>query len=114
MVNTHLSTVAAERSLQVAAIAGDVDGDEVIVAGDLNCMPWSTPFKALCCNLQLATRRVRSWPARAPLFAIDHILYRGPLSVVEAGSWVVPGARQASDHLPVVAVLEHSAHEELA
>jgi endonuclease/exonuclease/phosphatase family metal-dependent hydrolase len=111
MVNTHLSIVGAERSLQVAAIAEDLDGDEVIVAGDLNCMPWSMPFRALCCNLRLATRRARSWPARAPLFAIDHILYRGPLAVVEAGSWVVPGARQASDHLPVVAVLEHAGAE---
>lgn len=114
MMNTHLSIVAAERPLQVAAIARDLDADQVIVAGDLNCMPWSAPFKTLACNLRSATRRARSWPARAPLFPIDHILYRGPLAVVEAGSWLVPGARQASDHLPVIAVLEHIAHAEAA
>jgi endonuclease/exonuclease/phosphatase family metal-dependent hydrolase len=114
MMNTHLSIVGAERPLQVAAITDGLDADEVIVAGDLNCMPWSAPFRALRGALRSATGRTRSWPARAPLFPIDHILYRGSLGVVEAGSWIVPGARRASDHLPVVAVLEHVARAEAA
>jgi endonuclease/exonuclease/phosphatase family metal-dependent hydrolase len=114
MVNTHLSIVAAERLAQVAAIAGDLDADDVVVAGDLNCMPWSRPYRALSCALRSATSRVRTWPARAPLFPIDHILYRGAFVVIEAGAWTPPVARRASDHLPVIAVLEHRAHAEAA
>lgn len=109
MVNTHLSTVGAERPLQVAAIAPAIAGETVVVAGDLNCLPWSSPLKALRGHLRSATGRARTWPARAPLFAIDHILFRGALSVVEAGSWRARGARRASDHLPVVAVLAEAA-----
>jgi endonuclease/exonuclease/phosphatase family metal-dependent hydrolase len=109
MLNTHLSTVGAERPLQVAALATELAAETVVVAGDLNCLPWSSPFKALCGHLRSATGRARSWPARAPLFPIDHILVRGPLAVLEGGSWVAPGARRASDHLPVVAVLAEAA-----
>lgn len=114
MMNTHLSIVGAERPLQVAAITDGLEADDVVVAGDLNCMPWSAPFRALRGRLRSATGRARSWPARAPLFAIDHILYRGPLAVVEGGSWTAAGARRASDHLPVVAVLEYVARAEAA
>ena len=114
MVNTHLSILAAERPAQVAAIAGDLTADDAVVAGDLNCMPWSRPYRALSCALRSATRRTRTWPARAPLFPIDHILYRGAFAVIEAGAWTPPAARRASDHLPVIAVLERQAHAEAA
>jgi endonuclease/exonuclease/phosphatase family metal-dependent hydrolase len=114
MVNTHLSIVAAERPAQVAAIARELDADDVVVAGDLNCMPWSRAYRALSCELRSATRRARTWPARAPLFPIDHILYRGAFAVIEAGAWTPKNARRASDHLPVIAVLEHRAHAEAA
>ncbi len=114
MVNTHLSIIAAERPAQVAAIVEELDADEVIVAGDLNCMPWSTPYRTLSHQLRSATRRTRSWPARAPMFPIDHILYRGPLAVVDAGSWIAADSRRASDHLPVVAVLEYVARAQEA
>ena len=114
MVNTHLSIVAAERPAQVAAIASELDADDVVVAGDLNCMPWSRAYRALSGALRSATQGARTWPARAPLFSIDHILYRGAFGVIEAGAWTPPNARRASDHLPVIAVLEHRAHAEAA
>lgn len=106
LINTHLSTVAAERPAQLGAIADDLDDDDVIVAGDFNCTPWSPAIRRLRTSLRSATRRARSWPARLPIVPIDHILYGGRLAVVEAGSWTAGGARRASDHLPVVAVLE--------
>lgn len=106
LVNTHLSTLAAERRSQIAAIVEDLRDDDVVVAGDFNCTPWSRPLRRLRARLRSATRRARSWPARLPIVPIDHILYGGRLSVVEAGSWTEGGARHASDHLPVVAVLE--------
>lgn len=105
MVNTHLSIFPSERPGQVSTLMSDLHGDEVIIAGDFNCTPWSTPFKTLCCGLTPATRRARTWPSRLPFVPLDHILFRGPLEVVRSGSWVTPEARRASDHLPVIAEL---------
>lgn len=106
MINTHLSILPGERPAQVAAIADGLAADEVIVAGDFNCTPRSASFRRLSCNLRPVTRGARSWPARLPLLSLDHILYRGPLAVVRAGTWRAANARRASDHLPVVAELE--------
>ncbi len=106
MVNTHLSVLPGERPAQVAAIAESLDAEEVIVAGDFNCTPRSKSFRTLCCGLKSVTRGARSWPARLPMFSLDHILYRGPLAVVSAGAWREGAAKRASDHLPVVAELE--------
>src|SRR3970282_1710084 len=41
IVNTHLSTLFGERPAQVAAIVKELEDDELIVLGDLNCTPWS-------------------------------------------------------------------------
>lgn len=106
VVNTHLSTVAAERPGQVAALAEALPDLELVIAGDLNCTMWSRALRPLFPRVRSATKHARTWPARVPLLPIDHILVAGPLSVVEAGSWRRGGARRASDHLPVVAVLE--------
>jgi len=106
VVNTHLSVLPGERPSQVAAIADDLDAEEVILAGDFNCTPRSASFRTLCHGLQPVTASARSWPALLPLLSLDHILYRGPLAVVTAGAWREAGAKRASDHLPVVAELE--------
>ncbi len=106
VVNTHLSILGAERPAQIAMIASELDADEVIVAGDLNCTPWSPAMKPLRSRLKSATRRARTWPARLPVIPLDHILYAGKLDVLEAGTWRGAAARRASDHLPVVALLE--------
>ena len=105
IVNTHLSVLRAERADQVAALVDAVAETALVIAGDFNCSRWSGAFRALCCGLAPATRG-RTWPARLPLFELDHILYRAPLAVVHAGVWEGGGARRASDHLPVVAELE--------
>lgn len=103
LVNTHLSVLRGERPAQVAALGAELGGRDLILAGDLNCTPRSAAIRAL--GLEPAARRARSWPARMPIVQIDHILYRGPLSVVRAGAWTAGPARRASDHLPVVAEL---------
>lgn len=105
MVNTHLSVLPGERPGQVAAIADGLDAEEVIVAGDFNCTPRSATFRTLCHN-RFEAISARSWPARMPLLSLDHILYRGPLALVHAGTWRGANAKLASDHLPVVAELE--------
>ncbi|HEY5937480.1 MAG TPA: endonuclease/exonuclease/phosphatase family protein [Kofleriaceae bacterium] len=107
VVNTHLSIKKGERAGQVAALLAGLDADEVVIAGDFNCTPWSAPFRTLAGTLRQATRRARTWPARLPIVPLDHILYRGPLHVVHSGVWTQGAARRASDHLPVVAELEY-------
>jgi endonuclease/exonuclease/phosphatase family metal-dependent hydrolase len=112
VVNTHLSLRRRERAAQVAAIAAALDQGDLVVAGDLNCTTLSGSFRALCAGLRPAARGARSFPARLPLVQIDHILYRGRIAVVTSGVWTAGPARQASDHLPVVAELALA--EELA
>jgi endonuclease/exonuclease/phosphatase family metal-dependent hydrolase len=109
MINTHLSVLFRERPGQVAAIAAEMAGEALVIAGDFNCTPWSPAYKLLARGLKSATRFARTWPSPAPIVPIDHIFYRGRLGVVSAGTWTRGGARSASDHLPVVAELEHIA-----
>jgi len=108
IVNTHLSTLFGERPAQVASIVKELEDDELIVLGDLNCTPWSPAYRTLCVDLHSATRRARSWPSAMPVVPIDHILFRGPLHVIRSGTWSSGPARQASDHLPVIAELEYA------
>jgi endonuclease/exonuclease/phosphatase family metal-dependent hydrolase len=108
LINTHLSTKLNERGEQLAALLaafGNGLAATAIITGDFNCTPWSRSFRALCLTTAASPR---SWPAWFPVVPIDHILFRGRLRVVRSGSWRGPGVRRASDHMPVVAVLETS------
>ena len=107
LINTHLSTLFRERPGQLAAIEREMLAEALLVAGDFNCTPFSPAFRAMRRGLRSATRFARTWPAGAPFAPIDHILYRGRLRVVSAGAWSTADAKRASDHLPVVAELEH-------
>jgi endonuclease/exonuclease/phosphatase family metal-dependent hydrolase len=82
----------------------------IIVAGDLNCTPWSQPYRALRGRLRRAASP-RSWPAAMPIVPLDHILFRGALRVVHAGVWRTPEMWRASDHAPVLAVLSDDVSE---
>jgi len=111
LINTHLSILFRERPGQVAAIAAEMLGEALVIAGDFNCTPWSPAYRLLARGLKSATRFARTWPSRVPIVPIDHIFFRGRLQVVSAGAWTGGPARKASDHLPVVAELEHIAIE---
>jgi len=111
LINTHLSVLFRERPGQVAAIAAEMAGEALVIAGDFNCTPWSPAYRLLARGLKSATRFARTWPSPAPIVPIDHIFFRGRLGVVSAGAWTGGPARRASDHLPVVAELEHIAIE---
>jgi endonuclease/exonuclease/phosphatase family metal-dependent hydrolase len=105
MVNTHLSTNRRERTEQVEVLAGAIGTGDVVVAGDLNCSASSGAYRPLCLTLRAAAK-ARTWPARLPLFQLDHLLYRGALRLLSSGVWTRGPARRASDHLPVVAEIE--------
>jgi endonuclease/exonuclease/phosphatase family metal-dependent hydrolase len=107
LINTHLSTLFRERFGQVAAIADAYATEALVIAGDFNMTPLSPAYRLLRRGLRSATWMARTWPSYAPLAPIDHILFRGRLSLVRGCAWRGGPARQASDHLPVVAELEH-------
>lgn len=107
IINTHLSVLFRERPGQVAAIAAEMAGEALVIMGDFNCTPWSPAYRLLSRGMKSATRFARTWPSPAPIVPIDHIFFRGRLGVVSAGAWTGGPARKASDHLPVVAELEH-------
>lgn len=105
LINTHLSTLFRERPRQMAAIAAAYAGEALVIAGDFNCTPLSPAYRLLHRGLRSATWFARTWPSIAPLFPIDHILFRGRLALVRGGAWTDGPARRASDHLPVIAEL---------
>jgi endonuclease/exonuclease/phosphatase family metal-dependent hydrolase len=107
LINTHLSLNYVERGLQVAAITGEFQSDELIVAGDLNCTQMSAPYRRFAAYLQSAVRRA-TWPARFPVVQLDHLLYRGRLAVSDQGTITSEAGRRASDHLPLVATFAYA------
>lgn len=80
--------------------------EDVIVAGDLNVVPWSTHYRAVesggLRNIRPRAGVLPTWPTffpewmRAP---IDHVLYRGGLVLKSARL----GPDLGSDHMPVEA-----------
>ena len=108
IVVTHLGLRRFERALQVEQIlrtlAGTGPDELTIVAGDLNeWRPNDQSLQAL--HVRFGRSRLRTFPARRPLFAFDRILVE-PYQALRAFSVHDSElARVASDHLPVKAVV---------
>jgi endonuclease/exonuclease/phosphatase family metal-dependent hydrolase len=110
VVTSHLTYIGRRQRLdQVTALAGLADelGNPVVITGDFNASldaaevapiagPFEDAFAAV--GVDAADPRRRSWGSSS----IDHILTRG-LRTVDCR--VLDAARDASDHLPVVADL---------
>jgi endonuclease/exonuclease/phosphatase family metal-dependent hydrolase len=117
MINTHLGLGRRERLMQAELLAGpewlgQIDPDNpVILMGDFNSLPGSPPYRLLAGKLRDVRTlvnpppRLRTFPTRYPLLAVDHIFVNEKLeinsvSVVRSGEIQV-----ASDHFPIVADL---------
>lgn len=108
VVVTHLGLRRFERAMQVEQILRSVraaSGDRLtIVAGDLNeWRPNDHSLQAL--HVRFGRSRVRTFPARRPVFAFDRILVEPRDALVSFAVHDTPLARVASDHLPVRAVI---------
>ena len=109
VIVTHFGLRAAERRVQVDALLARVaDPRPVVLLGDFN--EWHSRAAALM-RLHAAlgqAPRVKSFPARWPLLALDRIWVR-PLASLDAISCDDSLlARWASDHLPVVAEIDRA------
>ena len=108
IVVTHLGLRRFERAMQVDQILRSVrtagEGRTTIVAGDLN--EWRPNDRSLqALHVRFGRSRVRTFPARRPVFAFDRILVEptGALRSFDVHDSAL--ARVASDHLPVKAVV---------
>ena len=125
-MNTHLSVSVLERGAQVQALLGAEwivqAGTELplVVCGDFNAPPASLVYRRLNHALRDCQRgrgRRATWPARLPLLRLDHIFVSPSVEVRDALVLDDSLARQASDHLPLIAELnlqppepDHVAH----
>jgi endonuclease/exonuclease/phosphatase family metal-dependent hydrolase len=94
----HLSQGSLRHFAAVRALLGEDSGRPHLLLGDLNL--WGTVVERVLPGWRRAVRG-RSWPAPLPVAQPDHVLVRGPLTVVEGR--VLPPV--GSDHRPVRAVV---------
>jgi endonuclease/exonuclease/phosphatase family metal-dependent hydrolase len=109
VVNAHLGLRRYERTDQVRRILtaiGPADTERpLVLLGDFNeWHPQDLSMRAL--HPRFGRSRLRTFPSRRPLFALDRVLVE-PLAVLnEVSRHATPLARRASDHLPVRAVIQ--------
>jgi len=115
VINTHLGLGKSERLAQAKALAGDswmgANGAPVILLGDFNSLRGS-PFRVIAARLKDAGangtwRNRASYPSSFPAIAIDHVFPTPHFTVKDFSVPNDPQTRIASDHLPVMVLLEY-------
>ena len=109
VIATHLGLRPAERRQQIQTLLSVLDPGvpgPTALMGDLNeWFMWGRPLRRLHAHFG-ETPGPRTFPAHRPLFALDRIWVK-PLRCLQGiAVHDSPLARQASDHLPLVARLE--------
>lgn len=108
VVVTHLGLRAGERRFQVSRLLGSFPmaaPATTILLGDINeWWLWGRPLRWL--HRQFGNSpAVRSFPAWAPVFALDRIWVHPQPASMQIGVLHLPELEGASDHLPVVATI---------
>ncbi|MCO6047329.1 endonuclease/exonuclease/phosphatase family protein [Aeoliella sp. ICT_H6.2] len=112
VASLHLGLADFERRIQLRrllqhdAIAHHHGNTPMIVGGDFNDV-WGRLGKRLMLpgGFQAASGKVRTFPARLPLRALDAIYFRGDIALDHAFAGSTQLCREASDHRPLVAHL---------
>lgn len=112
VANLHLGLADFERRMQLrrllkhVAIAHHHSTTPMLVGGDFNDV-WGRMGKRIMHpgGFHSATGKVRTFPARLPLRALDAIYYRGDVELDHAFAGHTQLCREASDHRPLVAHL---------
>lgn len=113
LVNVHLGLAGYERKRQLARLTGcDFLGSlatrtPVVIAGDFNDV-YNDLGRAVMvpAGYAAAEKAIRTFPAAAPLRALDRVFYRGGLHAAGAFAGRIGVARRASDHLPLIVDFE--------
>jgi endonuclease/exonuclease/phosphatase family metal-dependent hydrolase len=120
VINTHLGLGRRERFMQAELLVGAEwlgrvgANDPLVLMGDLNSLPGSPPYQLLARALRdtrtLITPppRLRTFPARFPVLAVDHIFVNERLAVNSIAVVRNDETRIASDHFPLVANLRRA------
>jgi endonuclease/exonuclease/phosphatase family metal-dependent hydrolase len=112
-ISTHFQhNVPEDRLAEAKAINKLFAGDDrvpTILAGDMNAVPDSEPIRELLKRWSNATDEPASptAPSKKPTSRIDYVFYR-PASMFRVSHAEVIEESMASDHRPVLAVLEMS------
>lgn len=109
VIATHLGLSPAERRSQIELLLdrlGQPGEDRVVLMGDLNeWFAWGRPLRRLHRHFG-ATDGTPTWPAIKPVFALDRIWVHPRSCLQQVAPHRSALARQASDHLPLRAVLK--------
>lgn len=116
--NVHLGLAGYERKIQLRrlmaanAIAGWGPDQPLLLGGDFNDV-WGSLGRRLLLphGLRNASGKTRTFPAIRPLRSLDSIYYRGPLQLQSVFAGRIGLARQASDHLPLIADFRLTTHD---
>ncbi len=111
--NMHLGLSGIERKIQLRKFleshpfVGLHHRTPLIVAGDFNDV-WGTLGRKLLVPAGFRGMKapIRTFPAYAPLRALDAIYVRGDIELLEVSRARVAVAKRASDHLPLIANLK--------
>jgi endonuclease/exonuclease/phosphatase family metal-dependent hydrolase len=109
VITTHLGLAPWERRLQVRRLTEAIGRDPsrlTIVLGDIN--EWfhlARTLRQLGAHFGRSSM-VRTWPSWQPLFALDRIWVHPPEALISVWAHISPVARHASDHLPLVGIIE--------
>ena len=113
LANVHLGLSGIERRVQLRRLlshrllAHHHHDSPILIGGDFNDV-WGTLGRRIMqpAGYLPAGKRIRTFPAKVPLRPLDHLFVRGSLVVHHAFAGHTRLARQASDHLPLVADIE--------
>lgn len=116
LLNMHLGLAGFERTLQLrrllqtSAISRTWKDTALVMGGDLNDV-WGNLGRRMldAVGLKAASGPIHTFPAFRPLRPLDRLFYRGRLQCLRCFRSHLKVARQASDHLPLVA--EFQLHE---
>jgi endonuclease/exonuclease/phosphatase family metal-dependent hydrolase len=121
---THLGLIPAERRFQVRKLLDVVKQtpmhEPIVVLGDINeWLPYGRPLRWLNAIFGHSPAE-RTFPSRWPVFALDRVWVRPRHALLAFGAHRSPLAVDASDHLPVKALIaarepaEHAAAQRLS
>lgn len=113
LCSLHLGLAGFERTVQLRRLLRDEvlvhthQDTPVIVGGDFNDVYGNLGRRLLePAGFQPAHGRLRTFPAILPLRPLDRICFRGALELVRSFAARSTLAKQASDHLPILAEFE--------